>query len=123
MKKQIREFVAIVLTLCYGFAISSANNLHNYANLSESHLTPQEKVIYETSNILFSHTTQAEISINNSNNLPSTNNNSHTSDYWIICCANEKLFESEFSQYTFFARNILFKYRKADIIFPFHYFW
>lgn len=35
----------------------------------------------------------------------------------------EALFFNEFSQYTFSWRNLLIKFRKADLIFPFNYFW
>ena len=35
----------------------------------------------------------------------------------------EKLIESEFSQYSNHSEKQLIHYRKSDLIFPFHYFW
>jgi len=35
----------------------------------------------------------------------------------------EGIYSSSFSQYIAASYNFLIKYRKADIIFPFHYFW
>jgi hypothetical protein len=37
--------------------------------------------------------------------------------------ASELLFESEFSQFKLLSRGLLIRFRKADLIFPFHYFW
>jgi hypothetical protein len=35
----------------------------------------------------------------------------------------EKSISSEFVQYVFQAKNFLIRLRKADLLFPFHYFW
>jgi hypothetical protein len=35
----------------------------------------------------------------------------------------EQLFTSKYIQHSLSTRSILIEYRKADIIFPFHYFW
>ncbi|RDB02727.1 hypothetical protein DVG78_27365 [Runella aurantiaca] len=35
----------------------------------------------------------------------------------------EQLFETTFSQYSFYSLNLLVRLERTDIIFPFHYFW
>jgi hypothetical protein len=42
---------------------------------------------------------------------------------WAAIRAAERLIESEFAHYTLLAQGLLIHYRKADLIFPFHYFW
>lgn len=43
--------------------------------------------------------------------------------FWALLKQRERLFESRFAQYTAYSAALPVKFRKADIIFPFHYFW
>jgi len=43
--------------------------------------------------------------------------------FWAVIWAAEQRYVSAFSQYVAVSRTFLIRFRKADVIFPFHYFW
>jgi hypothetical protein len=44
-------------------------------------------------------------------------------DYYSVNESIENVFQSEFGQYNSFSKNLLIKFRKTDLLFPFNYFW
>ncbi len=53
--------------------------------------------------------------------LPNFKNQSN--NFSLLLKSTEELTVNTFSQYTSFSINFLYRFRKVDIIFPFHYFW
>ena len=49
--------------------------------------------------------------------------NNPNNNFFSFLKITEGIYSSSFSQYTAASYNFFIKYRKADIIFPFHYFW
>jgi hypothetical protein len=111
------------LTAIYCFAIGVVANSYAYSDGQKYPTSSQEKFISDFSAKLFYHSSKSESSANNFNNLPDPKLKNPTAGFWATVKATEKLFETSFSQYTFFSRKILINSRKSDIIFPFHYFW
>ena len=71
---------------------------------------------------LFCHTTRSGHSIPSfSNILPASQH--PAGGFWAVLKLAERLFESSYAQYTARSANFPIQFRKADIIFPFHYFW
>lgn len=119
VKSSNRILSVVFLIAIYCFAISVITKSFAHSDFQNKQTSSQEKIISDFSTKLFCQTSQSESSVNNFNNLPTPNfKNSFT-----VVKVTEQLFETEFSQYTFFSRNILTSYRKSDLIFPFHYFW
>lgn len=122
VKNLIKISGIALLSLVYCFSISLASDISQNPGFSVK--TTSEKVNKDLSVSIkqFSNTAEAESLVNPfSNSLPTlkdTNNG-----FSAIVKIRELFFANEFSQYIFTARNFLIKYGKANIIFPFHYFW
>lgn len=113
----------VFLTAIYCFAIGVVTQSLAHANFKDKSASSQEKIISEISSKLFYHTSQTESSLNSFNIFSFKNFKNPFIVFSPLVINTEELFCSEFSQYFSFSRNILIKYRKSDMIFPFHYFW
>lgn len=126
MKKQFFIIVAFILSMQYCFALESTkeiteiksvshqiqtNKLQNFADFTVepstiiSTVTENESFLQVTSQFQF---------------LTFKNNPNNFSNYLKIT---EEIYSSAYSQYTSTFYNFPIKFRKANIIFPFHYFW
>jgi hypothetical protein len=123
MKKNIRILSVIFLTVIYCFAIVAVANSLTHSDNPNNPISSQENIISDFSVKLFYQTSQSESSGNSFKNLPVLNFKNPFTGLWAIIKITEQFLETEFSQYKYFARNILINHRKSDIIFPFHYFW
>lgn len=56
-------------------------------------------------------------------NLPVFSFKNHPSDYLALRKASESYHVNNWSEYIFFATNVVIRLQPADIIFPFQYFW
>jgi len=72
---------------------------------------------------LFTDSLLAESPVNISNNAPSTTLKNSFNEFFAIVKITEQFFTNEFVQYISISKNFRIKYRKANMIFPFHYFW
>jgi hypothetical protein len=118
-----RFFSVLLLIAIYAFAIGVSVRSHPplifnsvASNEYQSSLSPIQSPIYY-------HTAQVDISGKTVNTLPSKDFKIQLEELVAFTNAFEFLTESENTQYTKFAINLLINYRKTDLIFPFHYFW
>lgn len=123
MKNSIRLLIAVSLAAIYCFAIGVVTNSLGYSDFRSNSNSSQEKCFSNLSTQLFCHTSQTESSLNYTNILPSPNFKNSFNGIWAIIKATGKLYNTTFTLYKTFSRNVLVNHRKTDIIFPFHYFW
>lgn len=72
---------------------------------------------------LFTDSLLVENYANPSNNFPPSTLKNSFSEFLAIVKITEQFFANEFVQYISISKNFRINYRKANIIFPFHYFW
>lgn len=79
---------------------------------------------YSTVSIeLFTDSLLVENYANPSNNFPPSTLKNSFAEFLAIVKITEQFFANVFVQYISISKNFRIKYRKANIIFPFHYFW
>jgi hypothetical protein len=123
MKNSIRIIGVIILTAIYCFVVSTVTNTPISSDYENHQTTEKEQYRAIISNNLFCHTLEVESLSNSFEYFPVPNPKNLFNKHWSTTKFIEQLFESEFTQYYNFSINFLIKYRKSDIIFPFHYFW
>lgn len=120
MKKSIRISSVILLTTLYCFSIGIGTKSLIYSDVQT---TSQEKYFLTIPSLLSLHTFQSDSSVNIFNNFSIPSCKNLFDGLWTNLKITEQFYETVFSQYTSFSINFLIHDRKADIIFPFHYFW
>jgi hypothetical protein len=123
MNSNFRFTSVAFLTAIYCFAIGVVTKSLTYSDFKGNSTTSQEQYLSNFSTKLLCHTPQSESSVNNYNSPSASSFKNPFNGLWAICKTTEQLFETAFSQYTNISENFLIQHRKADIIFPFHYFW
>jgi len=123
MKKNFKILSVLFLISIYVFAINVVAKTFFHNDVKTYPTSSQDIVISNYSSSLFCHTSQAESSVNNINNLPVLNFKNLFTSFLAIIKVTEQISEREFSQYSFVLKNFLIIHRKSDHIFPFHYFW
>lgn len=124
MKRSLKIIAILSVALVYCFAISIYCNAFN-AGSSFSQLTTSQNQLYksEVSSNLFCHTTQSESSVFAGSHISFPSLKNSLSTFAACTNATEKLFFSAFSQYNFYAQNLLIRLKQADFIYPSHNFW
>jgi hypothetical protein len=126
VKTKIRILSVVLLTAIYCYAIGIATATSTQANPQYYSTTSEKEYCLDFSTKLFYHTSQYESSVDNCNNQPTLNIKNPFGFFntlWAHAKTTEQLFESVITQYINIAKNLLIRYRKSDLIFPFHYFW
>jgi len=120
VKKIIRISGILFLTALYCFALGIGAEPLTYSDIQTNN---QEKYDSTISSFLAVHTSQTESSVNNLNDFPAPGVKNLFDDLWAINKVTEQLNNTIFSNYTGISINILVNSRKADTLFPSHYFW
>jgi capsule polysaccharide modification protein KpsS len=123
VKATFRILGVIFLAAIYCFAIAVVPKTVLYSGFQGSLNAEKEGYFTAVSTTLYSHTAPSESKVNHVNNLPAPSFKNPFDELWTNVKASERLLVSGFSQYINFSTNFLILYRKADVIFPFHYFW
>lgn len=125
MKKILKTTALFNLILLYSFIISfnSSNNEPLHSSLSSSKQTESSSSCLFITKGLFSHSAQNESSVKVLAKLPCFLLKNTFTYYSDLTKTTEYLFSTRFLQYILNSRNILIRHRKANIIFPFHFFW
>lgn len=122
MKKQIRIVGAVVLVALYCIAMGVTNEAFVSSSFEKDMVPSQKKSSPNFSSSLYYPNSQAENIVENYTNLPAPSFKNTFNGFWAIVKTTDELFYAEFYQYQHFFRNFLIRYRKADLIFPFHSF-
>jgi len=125
MKNRLRFLGITSLIAGYCIAVISVSYSPKSFALDNpnSQTTEQKQYLAGLSKSLFHHTSESEGSVNSFINLPVPNVDNLIEKLWLISLSREQFFEATFTQYCHFFINFLIRYRKSDLIFPFHYFW
>lgn len=69
------------------------------------------------------HTTPAEGYGENHSSGSCSGGKTSINSFWAVLRTTERIYASAFACYVGISKKILIRFRKADMIFPFHYFW
>ncbi|AWV97283.1 hypothetical protein [Arcticibacterium luteifluviistationis] len=120
MKRIGKSLGVLLFVTIYCFAIGrvSTSNVSYASQNSEkgTHIT-------SVSTDLFSGFVSSQRNISSSPNVHNSNFKDNFSGPGILEKKHTAVFISKYTQYVSSAKNLLIHHRKADIIFPFHYFW
>lgn len=126
MKKRFFIIVALILSMQYCFAFEGTKEIAEIKSVSHqtqiNKLQKNADFTVESSTII-STVTENESYLQETSQfqfLTFKNNPNNFSNYLKIT---EEIYSSAYSQYTAAFYNFPIKFRKANIIFPFHYFW
>ncbi|WP_341225587.1 hypothetical protein [uncultured Arcticibacterium sp.] len=120
MKKALKYFGVLLFATVYCFAVGRVSTSDvTYLALK----TEKGKHITSVSTDLFSGLVSSYRNSSPSHSLKNPDLKDSLSGPWILEKTHKAVFISKYSQYVSSAKNLLIRHRKADIIFPFHYFW
>lgn len=113
----------LISIYCFAVVVIQFNGLKSsLISHSEGKTEKQLYSISSTSNV--SHTSQSESTFQVNKNLNNaTSYNLLYQGFFTGLRIVNLNYISKFTQYIFFGHSFLIKHRKADLIFPFHYFW
>jgi len=123
VKNDIKTSSVLLFIAIYCFAIGVGLKSSVLYDIQQTQTTEQEKSISTVSANLFCHTSQSENSLNSLKDFPTPSLKKSIKSLWASTETTEQFLEIAFSQYAFFSTNLLIRYRKANIIYPFHCFW
>jgi len=109
--------------LLYCYAIGFVNSTLGNSPLTKSSGGEKGTYFSVVSVNLFCHTTQAENSLNSVTKIPTKILEEAFYKISIIKEKTEQIFDNTITQYRYATFNLLVRYRKFNLIFPFHYFW
>ena len=125
MKKVFKIAGIILIVALYSFTMGMGGNNSFDSSLKGAGKTREENKSYfkAVSVNLFYFTPKSESSLNTFHNTTPSTFKTSFKEFAVVVKTTEQFFDSKFVQYNFSLKNCLFRYRKSDIIFPFHYFW
>lgn len=120
MKKAAKYFGVLLFAAVYCFAVGRVSTSDvTYMALK----TEKGKHITSVSTDLFSGLVSTFRSFSSSHSVSNPNLKNSLKGPWILEKTHKAVFISKYAQYVNSAKNLLVRHRKADYIFPFHYFW
>lgn len=120
MKKAFKVLGIVFVVVVYCFTIGTFCT--GEVNSSNKPTLENDKTVTLLSDNFNPITSQSEGAIQtNCPPLPSIKN--PFNGFSLILKSTEEVIVNAFLQYSFFSINFLTRFRKVDIIFPFHYFW
>jgi hypothetical protein len=122
MSKRVKTVGGLFLIVVYCLAISAVNHVPVSPD-ALSQIGNQKEYFSNVKAALHDHASPSESTVKAQATSTAPGFNPFFTGLWLSVRASELLFESECSQYKILSRNFLVRIRKADLIFPFHYFW
>jgi len=123
VKKLFRILGIILLTALYFAAISFDGHISQNKDFTNKSALEKGKADSTVSVKQFINSSQAESLANPYSYTPPITFKNSFNEFLAIVKTTEQFFANEFVQYISISKNFRIKYRKANIIFPFHYFW
>lgn len=119
-----RIFSLLSVSLLYFIIVSFYSNpifIDNFTSTQTN--TETEHYCSLVTNNLLCHTSEIESSNTIFNNTLPTTLKNNFNKFSNCIHSTEQAYFNTFSQYNFYAQNLLVRLQQTDIIFPFHYFW
>lgn len=123
MKNLFKISGIVLLIALYCATISFAGNFSQNSDFVNKSGLGKGKKDSKVSVELLSDFSESESLANPYSNTPPFTFKNSFNEFLAIVKIREQFFASEFTQYISISKNFRIKYRKANIIFPFHYFW
>ena len=127
MKRNHRnqKIIFLILILIYCLSINLVQNDFYNSTSPLKDLSTSEKDNYSStiSADTFDHPLIAERTLNSSSSTPISNPKNHLKKISGVAKLKELISFNICTQYLSYSVNFLIRFRKSDIIFPFHYFW
>lgn len=125
MKRAIAITGIVLITLLYCFATCSIVNASIAHDILDQNIDGGEKRNYFSSDYTpsFYYSPKNEVSLNAFQYSLNLNLKNQFSGFSFFIKSKEIKIKTEFIQYVYEIQNALIRYRKTDIVFPFHNFW
>lgn len=123
MESRFKIIGAILLTTLYCFAVNAVIYSSVGSDYDGTYRTEQEQYKTPLSQSLIFHTTSSGDSVNSFHNFSGLDFRNPLNIFQPLIHSAGALSDAEFTQYNQFSVNFPIRFRKADLIFPFHYFW
>lgn len=123
MENSLKLLGAILLVAVYSFGISSGSGSYTASAYLPADDVQSEVYWSDVSNKLSFHFSESEKLVSDIRTGSPLTFKTSFAQFLAFVQTSGQLLESGFTQYRRTSENLLIRYRKADIIFPFHYFW
>jgi len=123
VKKKLNVLAAITLAIVYYFSASIVSE--SLVELEYSHTLNSENQAYFSyiaTNLLYP-VSKTDNLATNFNDFPSPSAENVFNPFGKVVKTTQHLLQNQFVQYSSVLVNTLIQYRKADLLFPFDYFW
>ncbi len=101
----------------------AAGTSYREATLEKQDISVQKSSVSQNGVDLFFHSSSLFYVQGQIQRVPSSSSKNPTFSFLLILQISENLFACTFLQYQSIAQKFIIRFRKADLIFPFHYFW
>jgi len=108
---------------CFAIGIVNGSAFQPGSALIHENSSGKENYFSVASISLFCQTSQPKPPLTSFKNSPPPTLNDSAGEYAAMAKASSQLRHSAFAQYISFSKNFPIRFRKANLIFPFHYFW
>lgn len=119
----IRIIGIICLAFFYCAAIEVSTTAQLNTKLIESFSSDQGIIYTEVSSFVSFQSPQIENITSSTGHSPVPSIKNNINPFGAIAFVNELFFNFTYSQYSYKSENFLIRFRKSDLIYPFHYFW
>jgi hypothetical protein len=127
VKKPLKTVLLAIVSILFYFILSTnkgAVELKNEtASASHTEYPEKQKVKSIISKDCIVVSTRTNVAFSFSKNNPNTTFKTFHNSLFVHPKTIERVFNIAYTQYNFYAINVLARFKQTDIIFPFHYFW
>ncbi|MFC0605166.1 hypothetical protein [Winogradskyella pulchriflava] len=118
----ILKVLLLITIYCFGI-YASAKTVHYPSVLTVQNTNEQQDYLVNTSKVHFLHTQQAENILTSVEINVSPDFKLSFDDFCKLTFSNELQYSAKYKQYKDHLQTLRIRYRKSDLIFPFHNFW
>ena len=123
MKMAVDLVGALLLTVLYSFLVVMPDTTALHSTFPNKSITEKERKDSKAKNNFIWNCSQSDSLFEISQNESLDTFEKTLKSFFATTISTECLLAHKLVQYTSISRNLLIKYRKADMIFPFQYFW
>ena len=123
MNSRLRFYGIILLTAIYCYAVGAVAVRPVESVYASAQTKEQGRYTATVLGHLLTPPSPSEGSLNQLSDFTGPTLKNPPTDSWASVLVNGKLTATRLAQYQHFFHRLLIQYRKADLIFPFHYFW
>lgn len=118
----IVKVLLLVTIYCFGL-VNSADALTNFNQTPLSENSAQKSYFTASTKLLSPHAQQTEVSVSDVAEVVSPNYKLPFTGFTASLNSIDFASISRYRQYILYAKTLLIKFKKTDLIFPFHNFW